>query len=256
MDGPAADVQASARLERLLNDEATLVRRATDALLRRVTAVSQRSLRRPLLQELLTGLDDALLLALLAHLLPRARSGDLKARLVAQEIALAPGLVQSLPYPRVQTLYRLSSEAGLLELRALFLSDRRETREDTHTENDFLPLPLGMRKQAARTRDRDLLDRLLRDRDPSVIAQLLLNPRLREQDVITIAAMRPTNTSDRLPCGQHRCITGTGCHCRLARRPSTARSLTRTHAVVCPPPATLGNTDHKPHSRIRPDSVR
>jgi len=52
---------------------------------------------------------------------------------------------------------------------------------------------LGERKSLARTRDRDLINRLLHDQDPAVIHILLQNPVLTIQEVVKIASKRPTN---------------------------------------------------------------
>jgi len=52
-------------------------------------------------------------------------------------------------------------------------------------------LSLGHRKAAARGRRSSLLDRILRDPDPRVIAEVLRNPRLREAEVLAIASRRP-----------------------------------------------------------------
>ncbi len=54
------------------------------------------------------------------------------------------------------------------------------------------PLSLGERKSLARTSDRMLLARALRDPHPDVVQILLLNPGLTEDSVIRIAARRPT----------------------------------------------------------------
>jgi hypothetical protein len=54
---------------------------------------------------------------------------------------------------------------------------------------------LGERKSLARGRRRDVLDRLLRDPDESVLRILLGNPRLTESDVIGLAARRPTSAA-------------------------------------------------------------
>lgn len=52
-------------------------------------------------------------------------------------------------------------------------------------------LTLGHRKAAARGLRGPLLDRILRDPDPRVVAEVLRNPRLRESEVLAIASRRP-----------------------------------------------------------------
>jgi len=59
------------------------------------------------------------------------------------------------------------------------------------TARDGRPLTLGERRAAARRADRFLLDRLLADPDPGVIARLLRNPALTEREAVRIAAWRP-----------------------------------------------------------------
>jgi hypothetical protein len=56
----------------------------------------------------------------------------------------------------------------------------------------FPELTLGQKKSLARGRRREILERLLRDPDESVLAILLGNPRLTEEDVVRVAARRPT----------------------------------------------------------------
>jgi hypothetical protein len=50
---------------------------------------------------------------------------------------------------------------------------------------------LGERKSLARRPDRTFLQKLLLDPNPSVIRNLLANPRLTEDDVVSLAARRP-----------------------------------------------------------------
>jgi hypothetical protein len=54
------------------------------------------------------------------------------------------------------------------------------------------PLTLGERKALARNNNRDMLDRLLRDPHPHVIRNILPNPRITEDDIVRLAAKRPT----------------------------------------------------------------
>ncbi len=53
------------------------------------------------------------------------------------------------------------------------------------------PLTLGERKSLARRPDREMTERLLRDPHPDVIRQLLVNPKVTEEDVLSLAARRP-----------------------------------------------------------------
>ncbi len=55
------------------------------------------------------------------------------------------------------------------------------------------PLTLGERKSIARRRDKNLLDRVLRDPHPDVIRIVLDNPAIAENDVVGLCALRPVN---------------------------------------------------------------
>lgn len=88
----------------------------------------------------------------------------------------------------------------LLALGRLLRRPRRgvelDAREPDERPTGNLPqgraLTLGERKALARGRDRFMIDRLLRDPHPHVIAIVLGNPRVTEDDVIRLAARRPT----------------------------------------------------------------
>ncbi|MEM7138885.1 MAG: hypothetical protein AAF500_20075 [Myxococcota bacterium] len=55
------------------------------------------------------------------------------------------------------------------------------------------PLTLGERKSLARTHDRDLIQRVVRDPHPDVVRILLDNPALTEEDVVRLSAIRPND---------------------------------------------------------------
>jgi hypothetical protein len=68
---------------------------------------------------------------------------------------------------------------------------RDPSRERVPDYGKGRPLTLGERKSLARRPDRDMMARLLLDPHPDVIAHLLVNPRLTEDDVLRLAAKRP-----------------------------------------------------------------
>ncbi len=55
------------------------------------------------------------------------------------------------------------------------------------------PLTLGERKSLARTHDRFLIQRVVRDPHPDVVRILLDNPSLTEEDVVRVCAVRPND---------------------------------------------------------------
>ncbi len=163
-----------------------------DAWLRRFAGVSDAGLRKTVLREGLDSLDDASLIAVLDQLDRRARRGAGDARWMLTELAVSPGVLQELPYERRTELYAAARQLEYREVAQRFLGDRPTTRTKTGADNPHLELASGIRKSAARARDRNLIDRLLHDRDPGVIRGLLDNPRLVERDAVKIAALRPT----------------------------------------------------------------
>lgn len=189
--------QATARARELMTQEQGPASVLADALSRRVAAQSDRSLLPEVLDTFFRSVDDATLVATLALLSKRGRGGNARYRRVAMELALNAQLFARMPYDRIQDLHAIARGAGQPEICALFLSSPHDPRgtlaEDAGPENPHLEIALGRRKAAARGRDRDTLDRLMRDRNPQVIALLLNNSILTEQDVVRIAAMRPGN---------------------------------------------------------------
>ena len=69
----------------------------------------------------------------------------------------------------------------------IYHTDERESRDPVQ---DYIPL--GVRKSLARKQSLDVLESLVREQDPSVIHNLLNNPRTVEEMVVKMAALRPT----------------------------------------------------------------
>lgn len=170
----------------------------------RVNAQTDRSLLPHVLHTFFDSVDDASLIATLALLHTKGRSGQARYRRVSMELALNAQLFRELGYERVQDLHAIASGADLSQVTALFLSAPYDPRgrlaEESGPENPYLEISLGRRKAAARnTRfnnaNRDTLDRLLRDRNPAVVRLLLHNGRVTERDVVRMAAQRPANPS-------------------------------------------------------------
>ncbi len=89
------------------------------------------------------------------------------------------------------------------------------------------PISLGERKSLARRRDRQLLNRALRDPHPDVVRILLDNPALTELDVIRSCAQRPVSPESLLHVFRHpRWIVHYRVRAALAFNPFTPEWIT------------------------------
>lgn len=103
-----------------------------------------------------------------------------------------------LPYAFRRDLYAAAVAAGADRLAALLRSHAGEPEAapaGRRLAPDVAEIPLGVRRSLAKGRDPLLLEKLALDPDPIVIANLLRNARLREVDVVRIAALRPVPVS-------------------------------------------------------------
>lgn len=101
-------------------------------------------------------------------------------------------------YELLQALYRAAVDAERVCVVNLLRAPPPHRALDARARLPEVRLPLprdvsvGERRSLARRPDRDLLDRLLLDPSPLVVANLLANPHVRVADVLVIAARRPT----------------------------------------------------------------
>jgi hypothetical protein len=170
------------------------------ALARRLAALPALAMRAAVLREALLALDDEAAAQLLGEVVRRGPDGaPFDAALLAFNAVLDGGGATPLGYERHGALYAAARALGDAKLAHLLLSAQPPPPGDPK------PVPLlgrevtlGERKSLARGHRRELLDRLLRDPDPSVLTILLGNPRITEADVVRLAARRPTAAAAQL----------------------------------------------------------
>ncbi len=172
---------------------------ATDRFVDRLLKITDRPMRSQALVHRLRKFDAHLSVALLSGILARSIRRDLAAQEVLIDLTTTRPLLTSLGYERARRIYELAQRRELSTVARMLLSPesltgRTEGATDPRSENKHMPdMALGRRKAMARARNRLELDRLLFDRHPGVIANLLNNPIITERDVVRISAMRPTN---------------------------------------------------------------
>jgi len=164
-------------------------------LARRIVAFADPELRVRYLQHTLRQMDsrdiaDVLTVAMHGA---EARDGDSGALLLALCLALAQEGAEELR----EAVVREARAGGRYDTAALLQPRRAErTSEEPPHVPDFgkgRALSLGERKSLARTHDRDLLARVIRDPSPEVIRILLGNPTLTQDLVVRLCARRPVS---------------------------------------------------------------
>jgi len=161
--------------------------------LRRVGSVQEMGMRVALWRELLEDNhpDDALSTLLYVMEANHRKSNDgylamlAFARLLVTHRSLVEGsILPAAVVSRCDHIVDLVTERA--PARKIELAERRIPSLDKDRE-----VTLGERRALARSRDRHIIDRLLRDPDEGVIKNLLQNSRVRERDVLLIASTQP-----------------------------------------------------------------
>ncbi len=138
------------------------------------------------------------IVAALRVLVASGGRGDIAISLTIAALVAALGANSSLPYGTRAELYAAASEMAATEVSYLLLMGEPESSEHKEESPHPIaprsePMPLGIRKSVARTRNRQTLSHLIHDPSPQVVEILLGNPDLRETEVLTMASKRPAS---------------------------------------------------------------
>ena len=167
--------------------------------LRRIASLPELIMRQAMTRELLATLPEEEVVWWIDQLIRGAlwgRQDAMDAMLAMSTWLMA--LQREDDYERVQGLFRAAHaerrEAVMAVLRAL--PPQRALADGARLPEVRLPLSrevtLGERRAMAAGQDRRLLERLLQDPEPLVLTKLLDNPHIQADDLLSVAARRPT----------------------------------------------------------------
>jgi len=161
-------------------------------------------------------LKDGTLLAL--------KSGS---RLTVEDFHLPARAEPAAAAPTVRAAGDVAGPGGRSVLRLLRPSAplRVSTEGRRSLPPELRDVPLGRRRTLAKGSDSRVLGLLAQDPDPTVIRNLLHNPRIREPDVVRLASARPAHVS---------ALREIGSHVRWARRPPVRVALARNPYAPVP----------------------
>lgn len=101
---------------------------------------------------------------------------------------------ERLPYDRRRAIFEAADAQGLQSCKELLLTSEDLVDDDVRKPRALIPgtrpLTLGERKSLARSWRRDVIERMVADPAPDVVALLLANPHVTETDILRIATAR------------------------------------------------------------------
>lgn len=172
-----------------------------DLILARLKAIRDMRMRVLALVAALDEGDPAEWVQALAAIIARAHQVDDADALEAVETLTHAAAEPLLPYATRQALYVAAAEHNLPAIARLFLVAspqgalphqlKKQLGPERALRPADRPLTLGERKSLARTHRRDKLLLMIRDPHPAVVAILLDNSHITEQDVMKMASARP-----------------------------------------------------------------
>ncbi len=160
----------------------------------RMGAIRERAMRRELLGEALNQLGPASQAELLQLVVKEsARGTDALPLLTAfQDL---PKATHQLSYDQVRLIYAEAEQKGYTQVQRLLLISQSSQNKPAVLKGhpSLSGTSLGMRKYMARKPNPGMLEKLLLDPDPTVIRNLLRNPRMTEREVLKICSRRPNH---------------------------------------------------------------
>jgi arsenate reductase-like glutaredoxin family protein len=162
-------------------------------------ALSERAMRRELMAERMLAMTPPVQTELLRLICLYSPTEPTVAQMLLA-FQDQPNARHQLSYQHVRDIYECARNRHYHNVQRLFLSfrpQREEQSEDEQTKRlhpQMEGVTLGERKFLARKLDIHMLEKLLSDPEPSVIRNLLRNPRLTEKEVLHIATKRPNSS--------------------------------------------------------------
>lgn len=163
-----------------------------DRLRKQIPALPERAMRREVVGEMLCALESPVQTELL-RLICLHGSSSSKNQLLLLALQDQPQANHQLTYEQTREIYETARAKGYHNVQRLFLSYTPIRTADAPPpgHHQLSGLSLGERKFLARKRDIYTLEKLLLDPEPSVIRNLLRNPRITEKEVLYITTRRP-----------------------------------------------------------------
>jgi hypothetical protein len=173
------------------------IERITDKILLDISGIRDRQQRSFALGSKLKKLPSSTVLEIFHLIAERAQLKIDKYEDGFRTISDVKRISQYLGLMKMSEIYTLARQKdyGVVVRFMSSVPPARKLGHDEEIDEDLLlkEMSLGLKRQKARMRDRDLIDRLCHEQDPVTIMHLLKNPVVTIREIIKITSKRPTS---------------------------------------------------------------
>lgn len=182
----------AARQEDLISEK---IEKVAEKLIGELVCISDREMRGAALAERFGGVKDETVVEMLRVVCSKASEKRPHYAEILEQCFDIDRFRQKLGLERMSRIYTIAKKRSYAQVVRLLMDPSPKGRP--YNEYDFVEgrdrfdVTLGEKRSLAKGQEKNTLDRLLYDEDPTVIRNLLNNPRLTEKDVLKIVSKRP-----------------------------------------------------------------
>lgn len=170
-----------------------------DKLVQELLCISEKDMRSAVLAERFSRTKEEVVVEILFHICRRASEKKKKYVEILASCIDIDRFTKALGLEKMSRIYNRAKEQGYTEVVRLLINPAPKGAPvgeyDFVEGRDVFDITLGEKRSLSKTRGKETLDRLLYDEDPTVIRNILANPRITERDVLKVVSKRP-NTPD------------------------------------------------------------
>jgi ubiquinone/menaquinone biosynthesis C-methylase UbiE len=171
------------------------IKKVSEKLVQELLCIKEKTMRSAILAERFNGSKEEVVVEILNELCKRASEKKKHYVEIMASCIDIERFKKVLGLEKMSRIYNIAREKEYTDVVRLLMNPPPKglsaNEYDFVEGRDIFDITLGEKRSLSKTQLKDTLDRLLYDEDPTVIRNLLTNPRVTERDVLKVVSKRP-----------------------------------------------------------------
>ncbi|MBE9503628.1 MAG: class I SAM-dependent methyltransferase [Proteobacteria bacterium] len=171
------------------------IKKVSEKLVQELLCIKEKTMRSAILAERFNGSKEEVVVEILNALCKRASEKKKNYVEIMASCMDIDRFKRVLGLEKMSKIYNIAREKEYTDVVRLLMNPPPKglsaSEYDFVEGRDIFDITLGEKRSLSKTQLKDTLDRLLYDEDPTVIKNLLANPRVTERDVLKVVSKRP-----------------------------------------------------------------